>query len=151
MAKSLEYFIIFFFFSKRYKHDRSSDVKNDKIFVKSSENHYIMEDLRPAVYYQFWVAANSLLGQGNASTIIGHRIAKNNNAGSKDTNGKQNRGHDEAIVLTLIVVVYLFLQSGSTRLAPKSPWSRVIRSCYHVATPFFQSATSKLTGFATRT
>ena len=69
----------------RYKHDHSSDIKNDKIFVKSSENHYVLEDLKRAVYYQFWLVANSLLGQGNATNVIGYRVPNGPSKGSTGT------------------------------------------------------------------
>ena len=52
------------------------DKFNDQVEVDGRELQYVVTDLKPSVYYQFWVVANSLLGQGNASIIQGYRVAR---------------------------------------------------------------------------
>ena len=62
----------------RHKHDAAEEISTDQVQIEASNSnlHYIAEGLKPSVYYQFWVVANSLLGQGNASIIQGYRVAR---------------------------------------------------------------------------
>ena len=69
----------------RHKYDKKDQISNDQVQVDGSgeQLQYVVTDLKPSVYYQFWVVANSLLGQGNASIIQGYRVAR-----SKHNKGK---------------------------------------------------------------
>ena len=62
----------------RHKHDAAEEISTDQVQIEASDRnlHYIAEGLKSSVYYQFWVVANSLLGQGNASIIQGYRVAR---------------------------------------------------------------------------
>ena len=62
----------------RHKYDKKDQISNDQVQVDGSgeQLQYVVTDLKPSVYYQFWVVANSLLGQGNASIIQGYRVAR---------------------------------------------------------------------------
>lgn len=59
----------------RHKADDQDTITNDQVQVPDNDLHYSVENLQASVYYQFWVVANSLLGQGNASIIQGYRVA----------------------------------------------------------------------------
>ena len=69
----------------RHKFDDKDKISNDQVEVDGRELQYVVTDLKPSVYYQFWVVANSLLGQGNASIIQGYRVAR-----SKHNKGTQH-------------------------------------------------------------
>ena len=58
----------------RHKVDGRDQISNDQVQVDGEQ--YVVEDLKKGVYYQFWVVANSKLGQGNASVILGYRVAR---------------------------------------------------------------------------
>ena len=59
------------------RHKKADQISTDQVQIESPDLHYyIVKDLKPSVYYQFWVVANSLLGQGNASIILGYRVAR---------------------------------------------------------------------------
>ena len=82
----------------RHKYDKKDQISNDQVQVDGSgeQLQYVVTDLKPSVYYQFWVVANSLLGQGNASIIQGYRVAR-----SKHNKGKGQK-ISEANFLVLI-------------------------------------------------
>ena len=76
-------------FHFRYKIDGSYDgsIETEKsILTKSAEDSEV-HGLRPGVYYQFFVSANGEKGEGNTSTIVGHRISSFA-SGHQTDNGK---------------------------------------------------------------
>ena len=62
-----------------------------------------MHGLRQGVYYQFFVSANGEKGEGNTSTIVGHRIPTFG-ANHQAENGNQTKqcGYYMADILTTI-------------------------------------------------
>ena len=69
------------------RHKLDQDISTDQVQIDKGL-HYIVEDLKPSVYYQFWVVANSLLGQGNASIILGYRVSSQHKKGIDSDDGK---------------------------------------------------------------
>ena len=68
----------------RHKFDGKDQISTDQVEVTGDLLQYVVNDLKPSVYYQFWVVANSLLGQGNASMILGYRVVRSkHNLGKK--------------------------------------------------------------------
>ena len=60
----------------RYKSDGSYDsgIETEKSVLPNNSGSSEVHGLRPGVYYQFFVSANGEKGEGNTSTIVGHRI-----------------------------------------------------------------------------
>ena len=78
----------------RHKYDKKDQISNDQVQVDGigEQLQYVVTDLKPSVYYQFWVVANSLLGQGNTSIIQGYRVARS----------KHNKGRYTIRIFTLV-------------------------------------------------
>ena len=99
----------------RHKHDAAEEISTDQVQIQASKDtansnlHYIAEGLKPSVYYQFWVVANSLLGQGNASIIQGYRVARSkHNIGTKNGERGERALNPEIINLMFSITVGIY-------------------------------------------
>ena len=55
--------------------------------IPSSTLHFTVADLKPSIYYQFWVVSNSVSSVGNASIIQGYRVATSRSQVNNDNIG----------------------------------------------------------------
>ena len=93
------------------------EISTQQVEIPSSTLHFSVDDLKPSMYYQFWVVSNSVSSAGNASIIQGYRVATSRSQLNNDDhigNNTYNRTltcifHTSCIITSF----YLVLLCGS--------------------------------------
>ena len=83
------------------------EISTQQVEIPSSTLHFSVDDLKPSMYYQFWVVSNSVSSAGNASIIQGYRVATSRSQLNNDDHIGNNTNTHLHVFSILLVSLHL--------------------------------------------